>query len=57
MVTVVLRESGVGLQANRENVFSYKERALVNNIAIVPFIKPNDEGKKLVFIHGKATLV
>jgi hypothetical protein len=57
MVAVLLRESGFGLQAKRENVFSYKERALVNNIAIVPFIKPNDEGKKLVFINGKATLV
>lgn len=57
LVTVVLRESGFGLETNRENVFSYKKRALVNNIAIIPFIKPNDEGKKVVFINGKATLV
>lgn len=40
-----------------ENVFAYKNGTLVNSIAVLPFVKANDEGKHLVYLNGKATLL
>lgn len=57
VVAVMFRSVGITFSADKENVFAYKKNAMVNNIAIIPFIRPNDEGKKVIFINGKATLV
>lgn len=40
-----------------QNVFSYKNGVLSNSIAILPFISANSQGKHLVYLNGKATLI
>jgi len=40
-----------------QNVFSYKKGVLSNSIAILPFISANSQGKHLVYLNGKATLI
>lgn len=55
---IFIRSSGqiVG-KPSAENVFMYKDKALINSIAVLPFIQANSEGKHLVYLNGKATLL
>ncbi len=40
-----------------QNVFMYEHGALSNSIAVLPFISANSQGKHLVYLNGKATLI
>ena len=40
-----------------QNVFMYEHGVLSNSIAILPFISANSQGKHLVYLNGKATLI
>ena len=56
---VIFLRSSAQLAAKKgiENVFSYKNGTLSNSIAVLPFISANSQGKHLVYLNGKATLI
>ena len=55
---IFLRSSGqLAAKKGIENVFSYKNGTLSNSIAVLPFISANSQGKHLVYLNGKATLI
>lgn len=40
-----------------QNVFKYERGTLSNSIAVLPFVSANSQGKHLVYLNGKATLI
>ena len=40
-----------------QNVFMYEHGVLSNSIAVLPFVSANSQGKHLVYLNGKATLI
>ena len=55
---IFLRSSGqLAAKKGIEYVFAYKKGTLSNNIAVLPFVSANSQGKHLVYLNGKATLI
>lgn len=55
---VIFVESGqISGKPDLENVFYYKDDGFSNSIATLPFIAANDQGKHLVILNGKPTLI
>jgi len=54
---VMINGGAIDPKPDNQLVFEYKNRAMINSVAVLPFIRANDEGKKLVFIKGKAVLL
>lgn len=56
-VVVLVRGGNIEPKPSTDNVFEYINHTLTSRYAVLPFVKPNSEGKRLVFIEGKATLL
>lgn len=52
-----LRSTYIRPKDKMQNVFMYEHGVLSNSIAILPFISANSQGKHLVYLNGKATLI
>ncbi len=52
-----LRSTYIRPKEKMQNVFMYERGVLSNSIAILPFISANSQGKHLVYLNGKATLI
>lgn len=56
-VVVLIRGGSMEAKPDTDNVFKYINHTLTSRHAVLPFVKPNKEGKRLVFIEGKATFI
>lgn len=55
---IFIRSSGqLAPKPDVENVFKYERGTLSNSIAVLPFVSANSQGKHLVYLNGKATLI
>ncbi len=52
-----LRSTYIKAKNGAQNVFKYERGTLSNSIAVLPFISANSQGKHLVYLNGKATLI
>ena len=52
-----LRSTYIRPKDKMQNVFMYEHGVLSNSIAVLPFVSANSQGKHLVFLNGKATLI
>jgi hypothetical protein len=54
---ILVRSTVIKAKSGLRNVFKYEHGVLSNSIAILPFISANSQGKHLVYLNGKATLI
>lgn len=54
---VFIRSTFIKAKAGVQNIFAYERGVMTNSIAVLPFISPNSQGKHLVYLNGKATLL
>ena len=52
-----LRSTYIRPKDKMQNVFMYEHGVLSNSIAVLPFVSANSQGKHLVYLNGKATLI
>ena len=52
-----LRSTYIKSKDGAQNVFMYEHGVLSNSIAVLPFVSANSQGKHLVYLNGKATLI